>query len=505
MEALSRMLTATMDHGLLTGFSVGSRNNEALVVSHLLFADDTLIFCGANSEQIRHLRCIFLCFEAVSGLRINLGKSEIVPIGEVEDVEDLASILGCRVSSLPMKYLGLPLGASYKATSIWNDVIEKMERRLAGWKKLYLSKGGRLTLIKSTLSNLPTYYLSLFPIPVGVANRLERLQRNFLWGGIGNEFKFHLVNWARICLPIKSGGLGVRNLIQFNRALLGKWLWRYAMDREALWRLVVETKYDSTRGGWCSKEVMGTFGVGVWKHIRRGWDKFSTFVRFEVGVGSKVSFWHDIWCGDRPLKISYPDLFSIAQRKDAWVADNMQYQDGITQWNVIFTRPVQDWELEMVLSFFERLYSLQLRHGEEDRIGWSLSKRSKFEVKSFYKVLTSQDGPSFPWKSIWRVKAPSRVAFFVWTAALGKILTMDNLRKRNVVVVEWCCMCKKSGESIDHLLIHCEVARELWSYILNLFGVEWVMPRRVIDLLNSWGVRLGVVQLRKYGGWLHCV
>jgi hypothetical protein len=84
----------------------------------------------------------------------------------------------------------------------------------------------------------------------------------------------------------------------------------------------------------------------------------------------------------------------------------------------------------MALSFFQRLYSLQLRHGEEERMGWSLSKRSKLEVKSFYKMLISQDGFSFPWKSIWRVKAPSRVAFFVWTAALGKILTMDNLRKQ---------------------------------------------------------------------------
>jgi hypothetical protein len=85
--------------------------------------------------------------------------------------------------------------------------------------------------------------------------------------------------------------------------------------------------------------------------------------------------------------------------------------------------------------------------------------------------------------------------------SIRKILTLDNLRKRNVVVVEWCCMCKKSGESIDHLLIHCEVARELWSSILNLFGVEWVMPRRVIDVLVSWEDRLGVVQLWKYGGW----
>jgi hypothetical protein len=83
--------------------------------------------------------------------------------------------------------------------------------------------------------------------------------------------------------------------------------------------------------------------------------------------------------------------------------------------------------MELVFSFLEWLYSVQLLHGEEDRLGWSLSKRGKFEVNSFYKVLTSQDGPSFPWRSIWGVKPPLRVAFFVWTTALEKILTHDNL------------------------------------------------------------------------------
>jgi len=127
----------------------------------------------------RRTNCIFLCFEAASGLRINLGKLEIVPIGEVEDVEGLAHLLGCRVASLPMTYLGLPLGASYKSVSICNGVIEKMERRLAGWKRMYLLKGGRLTLLKNMLSNLPTYLLSLFPIPVRVANRLDKIQGIF--------------------------------------------------------------------------------------------------------------------------------------------------------------------------------------------------------------------------------------------------------------------------------------------------------------------------------------
>jgi hypothetical protein len=78
-----------------------------------------------------------------------------------------------------MKYLGLHLGAPCKSISIWSDIVEKMERRLAGWKMLYLSKGGRSILIKSTLSNLLTYYLLLFPIPIGVANRLEKFNETF--------------------------------------------------------------------------------------------------------------------------------------------------------------------------------------------------------------------------------------------------------------------------------------------------------------------------------------
>jgi hypothetical protein len=74
---------------------------------------------------------------------------------------------------------------------------------------------------------------------------------------------------------------------------------------------------------------------------------------------------------------------------------------------------------------------------------------------------------------------------------LGKILTLDNLRKMSVMVVEWCCMCNKSWESIDHLLIHCEVAKKLWSSILKMFAIDWVMPRRVRDLLECLGGRVG--------------
>ena len=109
------------------------------------------------------------------GLKVNLGKSKLVPVGMVDNLDLLLIVLGCKQGTLPMKYLDLPLGAKFKDKAIWNPILEKIEWRLAGWKHLYLSKGGRVTLIKSTLSNLPTYFLSLFPIPTAVANRIEKL------------------------------------------------------------------------------------------------------------------------------------------------------------------------------------------------------------------------------------------------------------------------------------------------------------------------------------------
>jgi hypothetical protein len=87
-----------------------------------------------------------------------------------------------------------------------------MDKRLASWKKIYLSRGGRLTLIKSTLSNLPTYFLSLFHLPAGIARRLERIQRDFLWDGVYGEHKLHLAKWKSVCSPIHRRGLGVKNL-----------------------------------------------------------------------------------------------------------------------------------------------------------------------------------------------------------------------------------------------------------------------------------------------------
>ena len=127
MEALSRMLDVAASAGQFSGFSVGSMASTSLMVSHLLFADDTFIFCDAEPTQIANLRAILARFEEALGLSINLGKSELVLVGAVHNLEVLVGLLGCRQSSLPLKYLGLLLGAKFKDLSIWNLILEKME------------------------------------------------------------------------------------------------------------------------------------------------------------------------------------------------------------------------------------------------------------------------------------------------------------------------------------------------------------------------------------------
>ncbi|WJZ97251.1 hypothetical protein VitviT2T_015870 [Vitis vinifera] len=108
-----------------------------------------------------------------SGLKINLEKSELIPVGRVHDIEGLALELGCKVGGLPPCYLGLPLGVPFNSLAVWDGVEERFCKRLAMWKRQYISKGGRLTLIRSTLSSMPIYFMSLFYLPRKVRLRLD--------------------------------------------------------------------------------------------------------------------------------------------------------------------------------------------------------------------------------------------------------------------------------------------------------------------------------------------
>ena len=102
MEVLSQLLRKTKEAGLIRGFKADKAMGNGLSISHLLFANDTIVFCDAAPDQILHLRMVLACFEAMTSLGVNMGKSELVPVGEVNNVSQLVDILCCRVGVLPV-------------------------------------------------------------------------------------------------------------------------------------------------------------------------------------------------------------------------------------------------------------------------------------------------------------------------------------------------------------------------------------------------------------------
>ena len=143
MEVFSVFIKRAVEGDFLSGCRVKGRSEEGVLISHLLFADDTLVFCKPSQDQLTYLSWLLMWFEAVSGLRINLEKSELIPVGRVESMDDLAGEFGCSLGSLPTTYLGMPLGAPFKSVTVWDGVEERFRRRLTMWKRQYLSKGGR--------------------------------------------------------------------------------------------------------------------------------------------------------------------------------------------------------------------------------------------------------------------------------------------------------------------------------------------------------------------------
>lgn len=117
-------------------------------------------------------------------------------------------------------------------------------------------------------------------------------------------------------------------------------------------------------------------------------------------------------------------------------------------------------------------------------------KKKKRKVRTYYKVLRGSNGSLFPWKSIWTSKVPRRIVFYVWTAAWGRILTIDNLMRHNITLVNWFCMFKYCAESVDH---HCTYATKSWSFIFSsiFFCVCWVMPSNMVDVWPGWKGILG--------------
>ena len=143
---------------------------------------------------------------------------------------------------LPDTYLGLLLTTKEVTNTFWNTIVERFQKKLVGWKGKTLSNVGKLQLLSVALQGIPIYFLSLFKINQGMADRIERIQRIFLWSGMGEKNKLSLVNREVVYKPKEKGGLGVRRLKDLNKALVAKVGWRLGKSTVD-WSKIMKTKY----------------------------------------------------------------------------------------------------------------------------------------------------------------------------------------------------------------------------------------------------------------------
>ena len=180
----------------------------------------------------------------------------------------------------------------------------------------------------------------------------------------------------------------------------------------------------------------------MWKNIRKGAKSFFGHVLYAAAEGFRIRFWYDPWSSPTALKNLYPAMFAIVVDKAAMNSNMVEFASngGGRSWNLHFRCAFQDWEIGIFDYFFVHISS-KLPRGGDDTMIWQLNRSGVFNVRSFYFSLLAASLVSFPWKSIWCVKVPKRVAFFLWTTVRGGIFTIDNLVKKNLPLVNWCYLC----------------------------------------------------------------
>ena len=268
----------------------------------LQYADDTILLREKDPVLATNLKWVLTCFEQVSGMRINYSKSELIPLGlEEDEIQNFTKILGCVVGNFPIKYLGIPLHYDKLRREDIQPLIDKILKRIAGWRGKLLSYAARLTLIKACLSSIPVYLLSFFKFPKWAVNLINTQMENCLWNDFEGHRKLHLANWKLVCKKKEYGGLGVPDLANVNLCLLSSWVKRYIHGDGKLWKTMVDAKYNTQNPNiFCSRTVgVSNFGKGVMWAVHS--IKFG--YRWKMGNGGKIRFWEDTWIGTSPLSV----------------------------------------------------------------------------------------------------------------------------------------------------------------------------------------------------------
>ncbi|KAK2449167.1 hypothetical protein QL285_008386 [Trifolium repens] len=481
-EGLGVMMRAMVEGNRFLGYRVGGQ--EAVSVSHLQFADDTLLLGVKSWENVRALRAVLVLFERMSGLKVNFNKSMLVGVNISESwLHEAAAALRWKVGKTPFLYLGLHIGGDPRRLGFWKPVLARIRSRLSGWGSRFLSFGGRLVLLKSVLTSLPVYALSFFKAPAGTISSINSLLIKFFWGGCEDLRKTPWVSWKTICLRKEYGGLGVRQLREFNTTLLGKWCLRMLVDRGGLWFRVLVARYGVEQG---RLREGGRMGSAWWREIvrirdgaggiRDGW--FGECVTRKVGDGTYTSFWSDPWVGGIPLCERFGRLFDLATSKSRTVGEmfalGWEAEGEAWEWR----RQLRAWEEELLRECQTLLLTVTLQVATPNRWQWRLDPASGYSVRDAYQLLTSQDSVTLGEAEdlVWHRQVALKVSIFASRLLRDRLATKMNLVSRGILAPDLHLCTTGCGdiETAQHLFISCDTFGSLWPLVRS-----WICFSRV--------------------------
>ena len=463
-EGLSSIIQNSIKAGKIHGFKA-SRTGPA--ISYLLFADDSLLFCKAEEEECRELMQILQIYEKASGQAINLNKSAIM-FGKglaKDDRQKLSECTGIHKTAGFGRYLGLPEFIGRNKFNAFTFITQKLENKISSWYTKFLSPAGKEVLLKAIATAIPAYCMSCFLLPKRTLDQMTRAMRKFWWSNAKEKGGIRWIAWNKIVDTKSMGGLGVRDLKEFNIALVAKQSWRILQNPQSLLSRIFKAKYFQKTS--LLQAISKANASHAWRSILKGNELLKSGIKWIIGRGAQTHMWIDNWLPTNPPRP--PKGLTNCIDKNTKVCEFINPE---TNW----------WDINKLNSFVaqedvEIVKTIRPSGTDvKDSIIWMHTKEGQYSAKSGYKLQrfnTSQTLPSSSnignnlllevCKKVWKLNSPPKIKHFWWRVAHNAIPTAENLRRRKMVADNTCQLCGERSETTNHLIFNCRISKQIWS------------------------------------------
>ena len=275
------------------------------MVSHLLFADDCIVFCYASTEEGLRVTKILENFERKSRQKLNKEKTSLFfnKNTSMEIKEAVKDMFGAQIIHQHERYFGLPPLVERGKKKAFHRIKDQVGHKITGWKGKLLTTVGQEILIKAVAQATPMYTMNCFKIPDSLCSELNSLISNFWWGQCDKERKLAWVAWEKMCKSKADGGMGFKDLKPFNLALLAKQGWQLVQNPGSLAHRVLKVKYFLESN--FMEAQLGKKPLYTWRSLVAVREVLDRGLRWNIGNGQSVRIWADRW-------LPTPNSFKVA-------------------------------------------------------------------------------------------------------------------------------------------------------------------------------------------------